>query len=300
MSDEPIKNLFKEIKQSFSEIKIYKDGKIIEPAEISAALPKRPGNAHKGNFGHVLIIGGDEGMPGAVRLAGEAALRIGAGLVSIATHPSHAALITTTRPELMCHGVTLRRHLRPLLEKATVIVLGPGLGQSDWSKKMWTSTIDTDQPKVVDADGLNLLAQKKLNMTQENWILTPHLGEASRLLNLPIASIEQDRAKAAIKLQQKYGGTVVLKGAGTLVLGAILGLCQAGNPGMATAGMGDVLSGVIGGILAQTNRTEMSARVGVLVHAMAGDLAAKVGGERGLLASDLFKYLRAIVNGMTE
>ncbi len=267
----------------------------IKLSNFKKLLSSRPRDAHKGLFGHVLIIGGDHGMAGAVRLAGEAALRTGAGLVSIATRPDHIAAIVSGRPELMCHGVKNGKELLKLATRATVIVLGPGLGQSAWSKQLFKQALAIPLPKVVDADGLNLLARQPL--TSDQWILTPHVGEAARLLHTDIPTIQKNRRDAAQQLQRNYKGVIVLKGAGSLVCAQhVLSLCQAGNPGMASGGMGDVLSGVIGALVAQHFNPQHAAELGVCIHAYAGDLAAQQHGERGLIASDLMPYLRELMN----
>lgn len=260
-------------------------------------LPPRKHNATKWDFGHVLIIGGDYGMAGAARMAGEAALRVGAGLVSIATHPEHAFAISSARPELMAHGITTSNQLEQLLTRATVIVIGPGLGQSSWSKKLFLAALNAKKPMVIDADGLNLLATNiifKKFIPNKNWILTPHAKEAIRLLqNNKII----DRVATVKTLQKKYGGICLLKGSGTLITdGEEIDICNQGNPGMATGGMGDILSGIIGGLIAQKLPLNTAAKLGVCLHATAGDLAAKDSGERGLLAMDLLPYLQQLVN----
>jgi NAD(P)H-hydrate epimerase len=243
----------------------------------------------------LLLVGGDKGWSGAIRMAGEAALRVGAGLVSIATHPDHAAFLNLTRPELMCHGVRTAKDIQSLLKKATILVLGPGLGQSAWSKKIFLASIKAKLPKVLDADALNLLAKHQLKI--QNAILTPHPGEAARLLKTDTAEIQRDRLLSVKKLQKKWDNICVLKGAGTLISTAPgdVAICNLGNPGMATAGMGDILSGVIGGLLSQGMTKTAAAKLGVCVHAMAGDLAAK-NGERGMIATDLFPFLRQLMN----
>jgi len=173
--------------------------------------------------------------------------------------------------------------------------VGPGLGQSDWAKALWASVLESQKPLVVDADGLNLLASSGL--TKTNWILTPHPGEAARLLACATAEILRDRFAAAKALQSRYGGITVLKGAGTLIASSDrIAVSGTGNPGMASGGMGDVLSGVIAGLLAQGLSRQESAEQGVYLHGMAADLAAAKGGERGLLATDLMPYLRQLVN----
>jgi NAD(P)H-hydrate epimerase len=275
----------------------YRDGiapvfRRIDDDMLVAALPRRQRSGHKGDYGHVLIVGGGEGMPGAVRLAGEAALRCGAGLVSIATHPSHASLLVASRPELMSHGVADAGDLEPLLQRADVIAFGPGLGQSDWARALYARVATLSRPAVWDADALNLLAEQPQPAGRR--VITPHPGEAGRLLGVSAAEIQADRAGALASLQSRYGGTVVLKGAGSLVSSRpVPYLCSAGNPGMGSAGMGDVLTGIIAALLAQG--VAEAAAIGVEVHARAGDRAA-ASGERGLLASDLLDQLRAVAN----
>lgn len=263
-------------------------------------LKPRERDADKHDFGHVLIVGGDYGMAGAVRMAAEAAARIGTGLVSVATHPKHTTLIISNRPELMVHGITDPEELDPLLQRANAIVLGPGLGRSTWSHDLFQKTINHPSIKVIDADGLNLLS--KSPQQRSDWILTPHAGEAARLLETSIANVKSARLEATAALQKIYGGTIVLKGSGTLIMGTNqqAKICKAGNPGMASGGMGDLLSGVIGGLLAQGLPKLTAAELGVMLHSTAGDLAAHDFGERGLLAMDLIPYLRKLINPKTS
>jgi NAD(P)H-hydrate epimerase len=251
--------------------------------------------AHKGDFGRVLVVGGGPGMAGAARLAGEAAQRSGAGLVSLATHPQHAAVIASACPELISHAVAGARDLRSLLGRADVVVIGPGLGKSGWAKSLLACVLDTARPLVVDADALNLLATE--GFRRDNWVLTPHPGEAGRLLQQTTAAVQSDRFAAARAIQGRHAGCVVLKGAGSIVCddSGALAVCAAGNPGMATAGMGDVLSGVIGGLLAQGMSLAEATLAGVCLHACAGDRAA-LAGERGLLARDVIAELRPLLN----
>ncbi|HJR13556.1 MAG TPA: NAD(P)H-hydrate dehydratase [Rhodanobacteraceae bacterium] len=260
-------------------------------------LPPRPRDSHKGRYGHVLAIGGDLGAGGAVRMCGEAAARVGAGLVSIATREANVGPVLSARPELMPQGVHVPRNLEPLLARASVLAVGPGLGQDDWGQGLWYTGLDAGKPTVLDADGLNLLAGRSRALP-EHVVLTPHPGEAARLLEVTTADVQADRFAAARRLAQKYSAVVVLKGAGSLIADANgrTAVCPWGNPGMASGGMGDVLTGVIAGLLAQGLDTWDAACLGVGLHARAGDLAARAG-ERGLLASDLFPYLRALVNG---
>ncbi|MHA7840963.1 MAG: NAD(P)H-hydrate dehydratase [Gammaproteobacteria bacterium] len=262
-------------------------------------LSPRDGQSHKGNFGHVLVVGGDEGMAGAVRMAGEGAARVGAGLVTVVTHKAHLAVVNVGRPELMCHGVEEPNEFATsLLERATVVVLGPGLGHSAWSAALFAAVIDIQRPLVVDADGLKALAQKPRR--NSHWILTPHVGEASALLAWDKATILANRKEAVMALQQRYGGVIILKGQGTLVCGSQdeVTQCPFGNPGMATGGMGDVLSGILGGLLAQNIPLLEAAQLGVCLHGLAGDKVAQQRGERGLLASDLMAVLPSLCNGI--
>ena len=261
-------------------------------ARLHGLCRPRRADAHKGSFGHVLVIGGQAGMAGAVRLAGEAAYRVGAGLVTVATHPNHAATVSATRPELIVHGVHAATELHPLVSRADVIALGPGLGQGAWSQSLWTAAMESEKPMVVDADALNLLAHEPAR--RDNWVLTPHPGEAARLLGTTTSAIQADRMAALAALHERYGGVIVLKGSGTLIGGGAdmpTELCDAGNPGMASGGMGDVLTGVIAGLAAQGLSLHDAARLGVWLHATAGDAAA-ANGEAGLIASDIFLYLR--------
>ncbi len=257
-------------------------------------LPPRSPTAHKGDFGHVLVVGGDQGMSGAVQLAGEAALRTGAGLVSVATRAAHAATISAARPELMSHSVENTAALAPLLKRASALAVGPGLGQSEWGCNLFSVLLESALPMVVDADALNLLAAEPTY--RDNWILTPHPGEAARLLGQTVKQVQADRLAAGTALQKKYGGVVVLKGVGTVVVDAVGGvtICSEGNPGMASGGMGDVLTGVIASLLAQKSALAGAARQGVCLHAHAADMAAQ-DGQRGLLASDLFPGMRRLL-----
>jgi NAD(P)H-hydrate epimerase len=264
------------------------------PALGTLSVPRRR-CAHKGDYGHVLVIGGDVGMMGAARLAAEAALRCGAGRVSVATRQEYAALITTACPELMCHGVSSAVQLRPLIRSASVLLIGPGLGRSVWAQSLLSAVLESPLPRVIDADALNCLAGDAPVFDRQ--VLTPHPGEAARLLDQTVASVQADRFAAARAISQHYGGTTVLKGAGTVIQPAegIPRVCAAGNPGMATAGSGDVLAGIIAALIAQGMELDTAATAGVCVHGCAGDIAAREG-ERGLLARDLIAALRTLLN----
>jgi NAD(P)H-hydrate epimerase len=270
---------------------------LIERPALGSMAGPRTADAHKGQFGHVLVVGGNQGMSGAARLAAEAAARCGAGLVSVATHPEHAAVLNAGCPELMVHAIGQPADLQPLLGRASVIVVGPGLGQTAWSKKLFERVLDSRLPLVIDADALNLLARDPRQ--RDNWILSPHPGEAGRLLQQTVGVVQQDRFAAVRQLVERYRGAAVLKGAGSLIsiCGGSIHLCARGNPGMASGGMGDVLSGVLGALLAQGLGVFEATSAGVFLHARSADLAAHEKGERGLLASDLIPVLRDLVNG---
>lgn len=268
-------------------------------------LPQRKPTDHKGLFGHVLVIGGDSGMGGAVCLAAEAALRSGAGLVTAITRPEHVSALLARCPEVMCHGlsdsVDWNIALLDLFKKATVCIIGPGMGDSYWSNSLFDWFLkQTSLPMVLDAGALDWLIKKSIvNIrAQDNWILTPHPGEAARLLNISSAEIQHDRIASVQAIQKKWGGIIVLKGAGTLIYDVVsqsINVCSYQNAAMATAGMGDVLSGIIGGLIAQGCSPSHAASQGVWLHARAGELAfqeaSKKSIPRVLLAHELFSYL---------
>ena len=271
------------------------EARLLSHATNTFPLPRRARDAHKGNFGHLLVIGGDAGFAGAPMLAGEAAARVGCGLVTLATRPQHAGLQVAARPELMAWGVDRPAQLDPLLDRATVVAIGPGLGQSAWAAGLLARVLETNLPLVVDADGLTLLARDPVQ--SERWVLTPHPGEAARLLDCSTAEVQGDRIRAVRELQSRYGGTVVLKGCGSLVAARKSGVivCTDGNPGLASGGTGDVLTGVIAGLMAQGLEPERAALTGVCLHGAAADRAV-MEGERGMLAGDLMPWLRRLAN----
>jgi NAD(P)H-hydrate epimerase len=239
-------------------------------------------------------------MPGAIRMAGIAALRVGAGLVTVAGSPENLAAVTSAHPELIYLSAASGNLPEEALHAASVVAIGPGLGAGEWAQRLFAQFLRLARgPAVLDADALNLLAREPMRL-RPDWILTPHPGEAARLLGVDTREVQADRLAAVRGLHHKYGAISVLKGAGTLVASgpegaAELHICDRGNPGMATAGMGDVLTGVIAGLRAQIADSALAARVGVLVHALAGDSAAQ-GGQRGLIASDVVAKLRGWVN----
>lgn len=270
---------------------------VLDYSSLLANLPKRKLDSHKGDYGRVLILGGNEGMAGAPLMAAVAAYRTGAGLVKVLTRPSHVSLITAYAPEVQVLGQALGESITPYLNWASVIVVGPGLGEDAWARDMWASALLSDVPMVVDADALRLLAAER--SVSSRWVLTPHAGEAAALLGSHAEAVQVNREASVRALQLQYHGVVVLKGHHTLLScpqGGI-SVCEAGNPGMATAGMGDVLSGVIAALLAQGLSLSQAAQLGVCLHAKAADEVAKHNGQVGMMATDLFPYLRAAVNG---
>ena len=269
--------------------------RLVEPAQVMQNLQRRPRQAHKGRYGHVLVIGGDYGYLGAAILAGSAAARTGAGLVTVATRTEHARNIPLYRPELMTAAVTAAQDLDTVLSRAGVVAIGPGLGQSDWAISSFAKVLQTRLPLVVDADALNLLALE--HQRRENWVLTPHPGEAARLLGMTAGDIQADRFAAVASLRDEFDGVAVLKGAGSLIADTAgpVYLNRTGNPGMAGGGMGDVLTGMIAGLMAQGIEPGMAAVAGVHLHGQAADVCAGQG-ERGMLAGDLLPVIRSIIN----
>lgn len=261
---------------------------------LEAALPRRRRSAHKGDHGRVLVVGG-LAMPGAARLAGEAALRAGAGLVTVATEAQSVVSIVAGRPELICNAVKSAAELKVLLNAADAGAIGPGLGLSRSARDLFETVTACAKALVLDADALAMLAERPWH--RDNWVLTPHPGEAARLLGTDTAAIQRDRLGSARAIAARYGGICVLKGAGTLVVAGdrLPWVCDRGNPGMATAGAGDLLTGIIAALVAGGCDLERAAAAGVLLHACAGDRAAGAG-ERGMIASDLIAQLRAVVN----
>jgi NAD(P)H-hydrate epimerase len=266
-----------------------------------AQLPRlqaRDANAYKQALGHVVIVGGDHSMGGATLMAGEAALRVGAGLVSIVTRASHRPAILSRRPELMVVDADDDEARRELLGRATTLIVGPGLGRSDWSHRLLLEALQIGRPVVLDADGLHGFATLDLAASAQVGdapiIVTPHAGEAALMLGTTSSEIQADRVSAAKQLAARVSGVAVLKGAGTLIAvdrdegPALAGVCGHGNPGMASAGMGDVLSGVVGGLLAQHLTPAQAAVRGVCLHSAAADVVAEQIGQRSILATDLF------------
>lgn len=280
---------------------------MVNPESIPRLLKPRSRTSHKGDHGRVLVVGGDQGYAGAILLAAQCAARAGAGLVKVMTRPEHVAAVVARQPELMVEGITSVHQLDHWLQWCDVVVLGPGLGQKGWGQQIWHKVMQASCPKVLDADALNLMASKEAVLARlqtegmNNWILTPHPGEAARMLGCSVAEIEADRPSAVAAIQQRYGGVVLLKGAGTLIRCTDrLSVNNSGNPGMASGGMGDVLSGLIAALLAQGLAAYEATCLAAQVHGLAADQLAKQFGERGLLAADLIQPIRVLLNPECE
>ena len=283
--------------QSQSDIvtQIEPDCQLLNHDEAIKWLPQRRRNTHKKDFGHVLIIGGNHGMAGAVCLAGKAALYSGAGLVSVLSHAQNSTVVTAVCPALMAHDAACSETTKKLINHCDIVVIGPGLGTDAWALALMAKVLDSDKPLIVDADALHLLAQDPLK--SERWILTPHPGEAAHLLHTTTHEIQHDRFAAAQNIHARYGGVCVLKGAGTVVANSQQTVvCEGGNAGMSSAGMGDVLSGVIASLQGQGLSRMKAALLGTCAHAYAGDLAAaKL--ARGLSAEVVIEHLPTTVAG---
>ncbi|MBV1871921.1 MAG: NAD(P)H-hydrate dehydratase [Gammaproteobacteria bacterium] len=268
----------------------------LELTNLLSRLPARLPAAHKGSCGHVLVIGGAKGMGGAAVMAAMAATRVGAGLVSIASPSETIALQALNQPELMCQKVKDQAELDVLIQRATALVIGPGLGQSEWSLLALKLALDSGKPCVVDADALNLLSETSALKVHSLCVLTPHPKEASRLVHSSTDAVQKDRFKAVKIMTKTLGATVILKGSGTLISdGENISLLSAGGPAMASGGMGDVLSGVIGGLMAQGCDTLYAAQLGASLHASAADKLAENKGVRGMLATDLIPLIRQLL-----
>lgn len=283
--------------------------------DINYAAPyllPRASSSHKGSHGHLLIIGGDHGFGGAAIMAAEAAQRSGAGLVSVVTRSSHRAAMLARRPEVMVLGTEDENfQLQDLISRASAIVIGPGLGRTDWARQLMQAALSAqiaqDIPLIVDADGLHLLAERNQQdlagstVKRDNWILTPHPGEAAALLDCSVTEIQDDRFTAVSNLNTQFGGVSLLKGSGSLVCASEHGrqdlyLCSEGNAGMASGGMGDVLSGIVGSLVTQGYPLAQSLCCAVCIHGEAADLSMQADGQRGMVATDLLPYVRQLVN----
>ncbi len=261
---------------------------VIERAELP---PPRKRNTHKNHYGHVLIVGGDEGMSGAVALAARAALRSGAGLVTALVHPDCRASLAPF-PEVMTHAWD---SLEAKLAQASIVLVGPGLGDSEAARQCLDSLVACELPMVVDAGALrtNFLRRRK----SRSVVVTPHPGEAARLLAADGAGIQANRLAAAERLRDEFAAVAVLKGSGTLIAahGEPTAINVRGNPGLATAGTGDVLAGVIAALLGQGLAPGAAARGGVLLHALCAERFTRGRDPAGLVAGDLIDRLPLVM-----
>lgn len=262
----------------------------------------RNSESHKGDFGHVLVVAGNIGFGGAALLSSKAAIKIGAGLVSLATRSEHLQAALSFAPEVMTKPVDSGQSLENYLDSPTVICLGPGLGKDYWSEQMIYKSLENTHknktPILIDADGLNLLPEfsKKLPLPKK-IVLTPHLGEAARLLNTSVEKVKKNKISAAKRISNKYNSVVVLKSHETLICKEDkIYICDKGNPGMATAGMGDVLSGMISGLIAQKLSLFEAACLGVDLHARAGDIYSEKNNQQSLLPTDIIDLFARVIN----
>lgn len=287
----------------------------------SKVLVPRARSSHKGSHGHVVVLGGDYGYGGAGLMAAEAALRTGAGMVSLITRSAHRPAVLARRPEIMVLGTEDEGvQIAEQISRASVVAVGPGLGRGQWGQELFQQALSAQVacniPLLIDADGLHLLADRGATaapsrgapLRRDNWILTPHPGEAATLLQCSVSAIQDDRFKAVTAMYERWGGCCLLKGSGSLLCTANqenatqantepqLWLSTEGNAGMATAGMGDVLSGIVAGLVAQGHSLSTSLCCGVCIHGEAADLAMAAEGQRGMVATDLFPFIRQLVN----
>lgn len=270
---------------------------------LQNVIPPRQRTAHKGHHGHVLLVGGNYGMPGAIIMAAEAAIHSGAGLVSVGTRQEHLNALSIRRPEVMAHAVHNGTTLKELVKGKDVVVIGPGLGRDDWAQALLKEALVADCTLLMDADALNLISEHPQLRQPRKFpiILTPHPGEAARLLDSNTIAIQQDRFDSVLSCCKHYDAITLLKGSGTLISnGHEMALCNAGNPGMAVGGMGDILSGLIGALLAQDIEPFDAVRLGAWVHATAADHLAGSQGEIGLLATELLPEIRRLINTLNS
>lgn len=280
--------------------------RLITPGQIRQWLPARPPDAHKGHFGHVLVIGGSVGLAGAPMMAAESALRVGAGLCSVAVPQSIYTVSASSMREAMVHplpeategclGKQSVSRLKPLLERANVLAIGPGWSSHPPAREALRELLKVARvPCVIDADALNCIAQEPdiLPVEHTPLVLTPHPGEMARLMNISTMDVQANRLEIAKRAAEQFQAVVVLKGARTVIAtpeGRIW-VNPTGNAGMATGGSGDALTGAIAGLLAQGMDAEQSAVASVYLHGLAGDLAVEEVGQAGLIAGDIIRHL---------
>lgn len=267
--------------------------------QVSAYLKPRPKDSHKGLFGTVTVIGGANGMAGAALLAGRAALKLGAGCVHVGLLADNIPALDTQMPELMLHTAT--EALR--LPVPSVLVIGCGLGQNPAAQKLLYDALLLDVPTVLDADALNIIAQRPdlrgmLFTRKTAVVITPHPGEAARLLGCGSDDIQNGRNESTTVLNKRFNASVVLKGADSICAtrDGKLYLNQTGNPGMSSAGMGDVLSGIIAALMAQGLSADEAVLLGVHLHGAAGDALAQQQATIGMSATEVTEWARWLLN----
>ena len=284
-------------------------------------MPSRPPASHKGSYGRVLLVAGSTGMTGAAALASEAALRAGAGLVTLATPEHLNPILEGLLPEVMTLplpetdagslAVSATSTILDFAERTrSVLAIGPGLSQHPETVSLVHQLLRENLEQslglriVADANGLNALSQTKeiITLLGKEAVLTPHPGEMARLTNTPVSTLETDRVGTAQQYASEHGLTLVFKGAPTVSANASgdVWINSTGNPGMSTGGMGDVLTGIIAGLMAQNVSSESAAALGVYLHGLAGDIAVEVLGMHGLIASDVLKTVPQAIASLTE
>ena len=276
-------------------------GELLEINGLLKLLPERRQTAHKYNSGICLVVGGDYGFGGAPMIVAEGSMRVGAGLTRIVTRPAHVAACLSRNPECLVNGVESIQEAQQFTKKVNAVVIGPGLGKSSWSEQMLKVFLEVNVPIILDADALNLISDGNLGSLLRNkrTILTPHSGEAARLLGCTTKEIDKDRFSTVRELQKIYGGTVLLKGSGSLLCSDQsdkVFVCPYGNPSLATAGSGDLLSGMIGGFISQGLSDDHRSVLGLLIHSFAANVARYEKLDRGMIATDLLEYIRRIIN----
>lgn len=271
---------------------------LVDIEDALEVLPERKPNSHKGMFGHVCIIAGNHGMAGAGFISSKAALRSGAGKVTWGTRQAYAQEAWLACPELMTVNLDSEAGLEQLLAHAEVLAIGPGLAQDAWSTALIEAVLAVELPTVFDADALNFLAVSKRRL-HSGCVVTPHPLEAARMLDSALSEVQRDRFAAAREISMRFNAVCVLKGAGSVVCApdGDMRVIDGGNSGMAVAGMGDALTGIVAAMLAQTKDAFNAAWIGACVHAAAGDRVECEQGARGMLASDLIDQLPHVMKG---
>ena len=271
--------------------------------DIKGSIPKRKNNAHKGDHGKLLVIAGDEGFGGAGIMSAESGLKTGAGLVRLLTRKLHISASLARNPEIMVSGADNAQDLEENLSWPNAIVAGPGMFENFWSEqilyKLLVTIADKKIPTLLDAGALRLITNKAFSKMKlhDQMVLTPHPGEAADMLKVSTQEIQKDRIESAKKLQKKYNCIIVLKGQGTIICNKKeMYLCASGGPELAVAGTGDILSGVIGSLIAQGLTPLDAAITGVGLHAQAGENFATEVGRIGLAASELIPQIRELLN----